>query len=152
VCTWGELRERALRLATSIRQSAPAGARIAIASENRPEIVELMFATWAAECVVVPINFKLHVRVMVQILDAAGAALVFASAKIGPELVSATATAGVPSSVRSDRDFPRFRDLAAHSTVVRCAIVDLRVLHLRTSSVLAPLTTGTVGLYSSVHL
>jgi acyl-CoA synthetase (AMP-forming)/AMP-acid ligase II len=90
VCTWGELRERALRLATSIRQSAPAGARIAIASENRPEIVELMFATWAAECVVVPINFKLHVREMVQILDDAGAALVFASAKIGPELVSAT--------------------------------------------------------------
>jgi acyl-CoA synthetase (AMP-forming)/AMP-acid ligase II len=90
VCTWAELRERALRLATSIRQTVPAGARIAIASENRPEIVELMFATWAAECVVVPINFKLHVREMVQILDDAGAALVFASAKIGADLVSAT--------------------------------------------------------------
>ena len=30
----------------------PPGARIAVASENRPEIVELMFAIWAAECVV----------------------------------------------------------------------------------------------------
>jgi fatty-acyl-CoA synthase len=89
VCTWGELRDRALRLATSIRQSAAPGARIAIASENRPEIVELMFAIWAAECVVVPINFKLHVREMLQILDDAGAALVFASAKIAAELAPA---------------------------------------------------------------
>ena len=40
------------------------GARIAIASENRPEIIELMFATWAAECVVVPLNYKLHPREM----------------------------------------------------------------------------------------
>ena len=50
--TWAELRDRALRLAASIRAARPAGARIAIASENRPEIVELMFAIWAAECVV----------------------------------------------------------------------------------------------------
>jgi fatty-acyl-CoA synthase len=91
VCTWSELRDRALRLAASIRQSVPAGARIAIASENRPEIVELMFATWAADCVVVPVNFKLHVREMAQILDDAGAALVFASAKIGASLTTATA-------------------------------------------------------------
>jgi fatty-acyl-CoA synthase len=90
VCTWAELRDRALRLATSIRQSVPAGARIAIASENRPEIVELMFAIWAADCVVVPINFKLHVREMVQILDDAGAAQVFASPKIGAALRPAT--------------------------------------------------------------
>jgi fatty-acyl-CoA synthase len=91
VCTWSELRERALRLATSIRRTAAPGARIAIASENRPEIVELMFATWAAECVVVPINYKLHVREMVQILDDAGVSLVFASAKVGAELGPATA-------------------------------------------------------------
>ena len=67
--TWNELRERALRLATTL---GTPGTRIAIASENRPEIVELMFAIWAAECVVVPINYKLHPREMVQILDDAG--------------------------------------------------------------------------------
>ena len=49
-----------------------AGARIAVASENAPEIVELMFAIWAAECVFVPINYKLHPREMEQILDDAG--------------------------------------------------------------------------------
>ncbi len=69
LCTWRELRDRALRLATSVRQIAGPGARIAIASENRPEIVELMFAIWAAECAVVPINCKLHPREMAQILE-----------------------------------------------------------------------------------
>ena len=78
--------ERVARPRTAARdldsEVTRAGTRIAIASENRPEIVELMFAIWAAECVVVPINYKLHPREMVQILDDAGAALVFASPKI----------------------------------------------------------------------
>ncbi|OMC17906.1 AMP-dependent synthetase [Mycobacterium colombiense] len=93
VCTWNELRDRALRLAASIRQQHHAGARIAIATHNRPEIIELTFATWAAECVVVPINFKLHPREMAQILDDAGAARVFASSAIGGELAPMTTTA-----------------------------------------------------------
>jgi len=92
VCTWVQLRDRALRLAASIRQQHGAGARIAIATHNRPEIVELMFAIWAAECVVVPINYKLHPREMAQILDDAGAAQVFASSAIGAELASIVAT------------------------------------------------------------
>jgi acyl-CoA synthetase (AMP-forming)/AMP-acid ligase II len=98
LCTWAELRERALRLAASIRQQTGPGARIAIASENRPEIIELMFATWAAECVVVPVNFKLHPREMAEILDDAGVAQVFASAKIGTALSAATS---VPIEVLS---------------------------------------------------
>ncbi|MBV9320293.1 MAG: acyl--CoA ligase, partial [Mycobacterium sp.] len=73
-CTWRALRERSLRLTSSIRHQCPAGARIAIASENRPEIVELLFAIWAAECVAVPVNYKLHPREIVQILEDAGAA------------------------------------------------------------------------------
>ncbi|AEV73288.1 acyl-CoA synthetase (AMP-forming)/AMP-acid ligase II [Mycolicibacterium rhodesiae NBB3] len=85
--TWSSLRERALRMSSTL---GPPGTRIAVASENRPEIVELMFATWAAECVVVPINYKLHPREMVQILDDAGVSQVFASPKIGAELTSAT--------------------------------------------------------------
>jgi fatty-acyl-CoA synthase len=87
--TWDELRDRALRLATSIRQQGT-GARIAIASENRPEIVELMFAIWAAECAVVPMNYKLHPREMAQILDDAGASLAFASPTIASGLASVT--------------------------------------------------------------
>ena len=93
LATWGELRDRALRLATSVRQLGGPGARIAIASENRPEIVELMFAIWAAECVVVPINYKLHPREMAQILDDAGVSQVFASPKIAPELAGVSGAA-----------------------------------------------------------
>ncbi|MDG4665729.1 long-chain fatty acid--CoA ligase [Mycobacterium sp. 236(2023)] len=89
VHTWSSLRERALRLAGSFREFGP-GARIAVASENSPEIVELMFAIWAAECVFVPLNFKLHPREMEQILDDSGAGRVFASTKVGAQLVSVT--------------------------------------------------------------
>ncbi|MDT5325816.1 MAG: fatty-acyl-CoA synthase [Mycobacterium sp.] len=88
--TWSELRQQALRLAASIRRSNSAGARIAIASENRPEIVELMFAAWAAECVVVPINYKLHPLEMAHILDDSGAAMVFVSPKITAGLTPLT--------------------------------------------------------------
>lgn len=81
--TWKELRERALRLAAGF---GTPGARIAIASENRPEIVELLFAIWAARCVAVPINYKLHAREMAQILDDSGASLIFASPTIAARL------------------------------------------------------------------
>jgi fatty-acyl-CoA synthase len=87
-CTWRELRDRALRLAGSIRRHCPAGARIAVVSENRPEIVELLFGIWAAECVAVPINYKLHSREVVQILEDAGVSQVFASATIAAGLGS----------------------------------------------------------------
>ncbi|KWX67314.1 long-chain fatty acid--CoA ligase [Mycobacterium sp. NAZ190054] len=89
VHTWASLRERALRLASSLRGSGP-GARIAVASENSPHLVELMFAIWAAECVFVPLNYKLHPREMAQILDDSGAARVFTSAKVGAELAAVT--------------------------------------------------------------
>ena len=95
--TWSELRERVLRLASTL--GAP-GSRIAIASENRPEIVELMFATWAAECVVVPINYKLHAREMEQILDDAGVSLIFASPKIAATLPDAEIISGAAYSTR----------------------------------------------------
>jgi len=88
VCTWAQLRDRALRLAAGL---GPAGSRIAIASENRPEIVELMFAAWAAECVVVPLNYKLHPREMADILADAEAAVVFASPDIAARLRGHTA-------------------------------------------------------------
>jgi fatty-acyl-CoA synthase len=104
VCTWIELRDRALRLAASIREQHGAGARVAIATPNRPEIVELMFAIWAAECVVVPINYKLHPREMAQILDDAVAARVFASSAIGAALAPMTAT---PTETLDSEEYSR---------------------------------------------
>jgi acyl-CoA synthetase (AMP-forming)/AMP-acid ligase II len=99
--TWAELRDRVLRLAGSLRGLGP-GARVAVAAENRPEIIELMFGVWAAGCVYVPINYKLHPREMQQILDDAGAAQVFASAKIAAGLAPVT---GVPLEVIADATY-----------------------------------------------
>lgn len=75
-----------MRLAGPLRRQCPTGARIAIASENRPEIVELLFGIWAAECVAVPTNYKLHPREITQILADADVSRVFASAAIAAEL------------------------------------------------------------------
>ncbi|OBF81507.1 AMP-dependent synthetase [Mycobacterium sp. 852002-51163_SCH5372311] len=109
LCTWQELRDRALRIAAGIRQRHPAGARIAVASENRPEIVELMFAVWAAECVLVPVNYKLHPREMTQIIDDAGVSRVFASRKIASGLAGTT---DVPIETLDAEDFSRWRAAA----------------------------------------
>jgi acyl-CoA synthetase (AMP-forming)/AMP-acid ligase II len=94
VLTYAELRERALRLAATLRRRCPAGARIAVASENRPEYLELMFGAWAAECVIVPINAKLHPLEMLQIVDDADAALIFASPKRAEALAAEMPAAG----------------------------------------------------------
>ena len=102
VHTWAELRDRALRLATSLRNVGAPGDRIAVASENRPEIVELLFAIWAAERVYVPINYKLHPLEMQQILDDAGASLLFASPKIATALAPVT---DVPIVTLSSPDY-----------------------------------------------
>jgi fatty-acyl-CoA synthase len=75
-----------------------------VASENRPEIVELMFAIWTAECVFVPINYKLHPREMEQVLDDAGVSQVFASPEIGVELVSVTS---VPIEIVDSQAYSR---------------------------------------------
>ncbi len=90
LASWRELRDRALRLAGSLRRDGPARQRVAIASENRPEIIELLFGIWAAECVAVPINYKLHPREMLHIIDDAGVSQVFASPVIAAELTSRT--------------------------------------------------------------
>lgn len=77
--TYAELHRRALELATGLRRMLAPGSRIAVASENRPEIVELMFGIWAAGMVFVPVNYKLHVKEMAHILDDSGASVAFAS-------------------------------------------------------------------------
>jgi fatty-acyl-CoA synthase len=96
--TWSELRDRALRIATVLRRDTAPGSRISVASENRPELVELMFAIWAAERVFVPINYKLHPREMLQIVDDSGATHVFASPKLAAGLSETGATTVVLDS------------------------------------------------------
>lgn len=86
VLNWHQLRSRALRLAAGFRKRCRAGDRVALVSENRPEYVELMFAAWAAELVIVPINYKLHDREVAQILEDAEVSLIVASPTLLPGL------------------------------------------------------------------
>ena len=86
VLTWRQLRSRALSLAAGIRKRCAAGERIALVSENRPEYVELMFAAWAAEAAIVPINYKLHDKEVAQILEDAEVSLIFVSSTLLPGL------------------------------------------------------------------
>ena len=103
VATWSQLHARALRLAAGLRAEHPAGARIVIASENRPEILEVMFGTWAAGQALVPVNYKLHPREMADIIADAGASLVIASPSLAGGLAAAMAA-------RLGDDRPHARD------------------------------------------
>ena len=89
VATWSQLHDRALRLAATLRANHPGGARIVIASENRAEILEVMFGTWAAGQALVPVNYKLHPREMADIVADAGASLVIASPSLAAGLAGA---------------------------------------------------------------
>jgi long-chain acyl-CoA synthetase len=85
VLTYGELAERAARLAGSLRNQhgIVPGARVAIVAKNCPAYVEVMYAAWLAGAGVVPVNAKLHPSEFRYILDHSGASLAFVSADLG---------------------------------------------------------------------
>jgi acyl-CoA synthetase (AMP-forming)/AMP-acid ligase II len=84
--TYEGLESRALRLAGALGARAALGDRIVIASKNCAEFVEIMFATWAAGMVVVPVNAKLHEREIAVIVEDAETAVIFASKSISHAL------------------------------------------------------------------
>jgi long-chain acyl-CoA synthetase len=62
-CTYGELAVRARRVAAWLHaQGFAAGDRVALWMTNRPEYLALLWGTWWAGCVAVPLNAKLHAR------------------------------------------------------------------------------------------
>ena len=89
-----ELADRAARLAGHMRQGLglKAGDRIGIYMTNHPCYLEVMYATWWAGLVVVPINAKLHAREVEYILDHAQARALFVTSDLadglnpGPEV------------------------------------------------------------------
>jgi len=84
--TYLVLESRALRLARALRTRATLGDRIMIVSKNCVEFIEIMFATWAAGMVVVPVNAKLHEREIAVIVSDAEPGVVFASKSISHAL------------------------------------------------------------------
>ena len=94
--TFVELRKRALQIAFALRSRFQTGARIAIASENRPEYVELFFGIWAAGMIATPVNAKLHAKEMMQIIEDASVVLAFVSRKLSDDLERGIAESGLP--------------------------------------------------------
>jgi acyl-CoA synthetase (AMP-forming)/AMP-acid ligase II len=59
--TYREFNERVNKVASALLQlGLERGDRVAIFSPNRPEILEVLFASWKAGLVAVPMNFRLH--------------------------------------------------------------------------------------------
>jgi acyl-CoA synthetase (AMP-forming)/AMP-acid ligase II len=94
VQSYAELQRRSLRFGSALRRRHPAASRIAIASENCAQYLELLFGTWAAGCAAVPLNFKLHPKEMVQIIEDSGSACVFVSPLLAAGLQAALAGTG----------------------------------------------------------
>lgn len=77
--TYQALHRRSLQLAGTLARQLESGARVGIATENCPQYLEILFGVWAAGCVVVPINYKLHPREMFQIVEDADVSLLLVS-------------------------------------------------------------------------
>ncbi len=88
VATYGELAERAARLAGALRERLKLnpGDRVAIAAKNTPDYIALLYGIWHAGLIAVPANAKLHGAELAYILEQSGARLCFASKGIDSEI------------------------------------------------------------------
>ncbi len=97
VWRYAELRQRALGLAAGLRAQSLAGQRVVVFSENCPQYVEMLFGIWTAEAAAVPVNYKLHPREAVQIVEDAGARLVIASPNLAAALAACLTDSARPA-------------------------------------------------------
>ena len=67
----------------------PAGARVVLCLENRPEFFEVLFACWIAGLVAVPVNAKLHAREVAHIVRDCGALAIVTTDKLVEALQAA---------------------------------------------------------------
>jgi acyl-CoA synthetase (AMP-forming)/AMP-acid ligase II len=80
------------------------GDRIAIVMSNCVEYLELLYATWFAGAVVVPINFKLHAKEAAWIIEHAEAKVVFVSESVAAEFGELRTSEPMPAPVSRGRD------------------------------------------------
>lgn len=84
VVNYGLLSERVSKIACALRNryQLSEGDFVAIAAENCPEYLEVLYACWWAGLVAVPINAKLHAKEFEYILSHSGAKLCVTSRKL----------------------------------------------------------------------
>jgi long-chain acyl-CoA synthetase len=89
VATYGELAERAARVAGALRKfGLSPGDRVAIISKNCPDYLALLYGIWHAGLAAVPANAKLHGAELAYILDHSGARVCFASDGIDADIAA----------------------------------------------------------------
>ena len=88
VMTYGQLAERAARIAGALRNTfkLQTGDRVAIAAKNSPDYLALLYGIWHAGLAAVPANAKLHGAELGYILEHSGARVCFASQGIDSEI------------------------------------------------------------------
>src|SRR5207237_8757611 len=98
VRTYGELAERAARLAAGLRQNLGlrAGDRLAVAMKNCIEYHEVLFACWHAGLVAVPMNAKLHAKEFAYILENSGAKACFVTSDLETAIPTGTPLSELP--------------------------------------------------------
>ena len=89
VSDYAKFSRRAASIASALqaRLGIGPGDRVAIVMSNCVEYLELLYASWFAGAVVVPINFKLHPKEAAWIIDNAEAKAVFISDSAAAELI-----------------------------------------------------------------
>ena len=88
VASYGQLAERAARLAGALRErfGLVPGDRVAIAAKNSHHYLEMLYGIWHAGLAAVPANAKLHGAELGYILEQSGARVCFASAGIDADI------------------------------------------------------------------
>ena len=85
--TYGETAARVARLAHALQDMGlRPGDRVAIASKNSPDYLEVLYAIWHAGLAAVPANAKLHGAELGYILEQSGARVCFASGGLDAEI------------------------------------------------------------------
>jgi len=86
--SYGAFEDQAARIAGALksRHGLAPGARVAMAMENCPEFLPVLYGIWRAGMTAIPINAKLHPRELAWIMENAGAGLCIATPKIAQSL------------------------------------------------------------------
>jgi len=104
---YGELETAVQRIAGALRRrhGLKPGERVALAMENAPELLPVLYGIWRAGLSAVPMNSKLHAREMAWILADSQAKLCIATPKLGDALSSPELSGLPPVVVTGTADY-----------------------------------------------
>ena len=119
--TYREVADRVARLAGAMltRFNLQPGDRVALILANCPEYLELLYATWCAGLIVVPINAKLHSKEFEFILGNCGASLCFVTSKHADSIAALSDDNSMAVVDIGSDEYASLLSHAPHSVVTR---------------------------------